>query len=152
MERNDVKRQLLEHCLRYLVKRINTSKEAIQSAQVAANEETKSSSGDKYETGRAMMQIEIEQNSTQLNESLKLKDVLDKINVESNSEKIQPGSLVVTTQGNFFIAISVGKVIIEDNPYFVVSAESPIGAKMIGMQQGDSFSFANKTYEIEQVL
>lgn len=84
---------------------------AIEHAQLAANEETKSSAGDKYETGRAMMQLEIEKQSVQLAEAMKLKHVLSQINPEKTTETIQSGSLVFTDQGNFYISISAGKLI-----------------------------------------
>ena len=128
-----------------------TAQEAISMAQSSANEETKSSAGDKYETGRAMMQLEIEQNSAQLAETLKLKEVLAKVYIDKPTQKVDDGSLVITNQGNFFMAISVGQVVIDDKTFLVIASESPIGAKLKGLKAGESLSFNNKTYKIEQV-
>lgn len=147
----DEKRKLLAHCVSFLNSRIETAQEAIRMAQESANDETKSSAGDKYETGRAMMQLEIEKNSTQLEEALKQKKILDAINIELQPVKIQNGSLVLTDQGNFFIAISVGLVKIESKSYAIVSAQSPIGARLFGLKQGDTFLFANKAYRISEI-
>ena len=147
----DLKQKLYAHCVAFLNKRIDAAQEAIKMAQDSANDETKSSAGDKYETGRAMMQLEIEKNATQLEEAYKQKKMLDLINVELQPLKIQSGSLVFTSQGNFFIAISVGLVVIEDKSFAIVSAQSPIGSRLIGLQTGDSFSFGNKTYKISLV-
>ncbi len=146
-----IKRKLYNHCIDFLTRRIDTAREAIRVAQESANDETKSSAGDKYETGRAMMQLEIEKNATQLEEALKQKKILDGINIESLPVKIQKGSLVFTDQGNFFLAISVGLVVVEDKSFAVVSAQSPIGSKLMGLKSGDTFSFGNKTYEVTQV-
>jgi transcription elongation GreA/GreB family factor len=146
-----VKEKLFDYCLTYITQRINNSNEAIRSAQESANEESKNSSGDKYETGRAMMQIDVEQNLTQLSESLRLKSILEKINRNTKSDSIQNGSLVVTDQGKYFIAISIGQVKIAGDTYFVIAAESPIGAKMIGLRAGQDFSFANRIQRIAQV-
>lgn len=145
------KRYLYEHCVEFLNRRIETAREAIRIAQESANDETKSSAGDKYETGRAMMQLEIEKNATQLEEALKQKKILGSINIELQPLKIQNGSLVKTDQGNFFLAISVGLVVIEDRSFAVVSAQSPIGSRLIGLKPGDTFSFGNKTYKISQI-
>jgi transcription elongation GreA/GreB family factor len=147
-----IKKQLYELCQQYLLKRIQTAEEAIRSAQESANDETKNSAGDKYETGRAMMQLEIEQNTTQLTETLKLKRALDQLQYEKKPEKIQPGSLVITDQGNFFIAISVGQLSLEGKVYAVVSPESPVGKLMIGLQEKSSFKLGTKTFTIQQVL
>lgn len=147
----NIKKQLYDYCVEFLNRRIDTAQDAIRVAQESANDETKSSAGDKYETGRAMMQLEIEKNATQLEEALKQKKILNGINIDQQPLKIQNGSLVVTTNGTFFIAISVGMVVIEDKRFAVVSAQSPIGSRLIGLKPGDSFSFGNKTYKVERV-
>jgi transcription elongation GreA/GreB family factor len=146
-----VKKKLYDYCVEFLNRRIDAAQEAIRVAQESANDETKSSAGDKYETGRAMMQLEIEKNATQLEEALKQKKILDAINIDAQPLKIQNGSLVRTDNGNFFLAISVGMVVIEDKSFAVVSAQSPIGSMLIGLKSGDSFSFGNKTYKVTQV-
>jgi transcription elongation GreA/GreB family factor len=146
----DIKERLYQHCVEFIDKRIAGAREAIQIAQDSANEETKSSAGDKYETGRAMAQLEIEKNATQLEEALKQKKILDSIDISLKPAKIQSGSLVTTSNGNFFIAISVGLIVIEQQQFAVVSAQSPIGAKLIGLKTGDSVAFANKEYSIQQ--
>jgi transcription elongation GreA/GreB family factor len=147
----DIKKQLYERCQQYLQRRIQTAEEAIREAQSSANDETKSSAGDKYETGRAMMQLEIEKNTVQLAETMKLKRSLDQLKYNVSSEVIQPGSLVITDQGNFFIAISVGRLTLGSEVYAVVSPESPIGAMLLGLQKNSSFTFSNKTYTITGV-
>jgi transcription elongation GreA/GreB family factor len=144
------KRKLYDYCVAFLNQRIETAQEAIRMAQDAANDETKSSAGDKYETGRAMMQLEIEKNATQLEEAFKQKKLLDSINIEFQPVKIHTGSLVFTDQGNFFIAVSVGLLVIEDKSFAIVSAQSPIGSRLIGLKTGESFSFGNKTYTISR--
>jgi sortase (surface protein transpeptidase) len=57
---NALKTRLHSLCVSYVGQRIETAQRAIAIAQASANEETKSSAGDKYETGRAMAQLEIE--------------------------------------------------------------------------------------------
>lgn len=148
---NNIKQQLYDYCQAFISQRIETAREAISNAQSAANDETKSSAGDKYETGRAMAQLEIEKSSMQLAETMKLKRILDGIKIDKQTEIIQPGSLVITQQSNFFIAISVGQHVIEDTTFLIISAESPIGAKLKGLRAGESFSFNNKMHKIEQV-
>jgi transcription elongation GreA/GreB family factor len=147
----EIKQQLYDRCQAYLAQRITTAQEAMQAAQASANDETKSSAGDKYETGRAMMQLEMEKNSAQLAEALKLKRLLDQIRVDQQPLAAQPGSLVMTDQGNFFIAISVGQLVVEGTTYIALSAESPLGTRLRGLKTGESFQFSNKTYKIGQV-
>ena len=146
-----VKQQLFDLCLTYITQRLATAKQAIQIAQASANEETKSSAGDKYETGRAMMQLEIEKNTVQLAEAQKLKQILDQIHPEKETQKVQPGSLVITDQGNFYIAISVGQISLNEKTYFAIAPSSPVGIKLAGRSAGDEFTFNNRTYSIRAI-
>lgn len=139
-------------CQTYLRQRILNAKQAIAAAQQSANNETKSSSGDKYETGRAMMQLEIEKDSAQLTESLKLKHMLDQISIDRSTASVLPGSLVVTDQAVFFIAISIGKLTLHDKAYLVISPASPMGIKLAGLKVNDAFTFNEQTYVVQEIF
>lgn len=147
-----LKQYLHSCCLAYIQERIAVAQEAIRSAQLSANEETKSSAGDKYETGRAMAQLEIEKNSEQLAEALRLKHVLEQISTDHHSETVHAGSVVVTDQGNFYVAIGAGPFTVEGKSYFAISSASPIGQKLMGLQGQETFTFNKKAYLIEQVI
>jgi transcription elongation GreA/GreB family factor len=147
-----LKYQLHSYCVAYIHERITAAQVAIQTAQLSANEETKSSAGDKYETGRAMAQLEIENNSAQLAESIRLKQVLEQISFDQATTSVQMGSVVITNQGNFYIAISAGQFVIEGKTYFAISTASPIGQKLIGLSVEASFTFNQKEYLITQIL
>ena len=64
---------------------------AINEAQKASNDDTKSSAGDKYETGREMAQQETNRNLAQLNEANKLKVALNQIGPAVISERSRTG-------------------------------------------------------------
>jgi transcription elongation GreA/GreB family factor len=113
----------------------------MENAQEAANEESKSSVGDKYETGRAMMQIERDKAATQLEEALKLKTVLDQITGDGVQEKVVLGSLLVTQTKKIFIAIGIGKLAIDGDDFLVVGPASPLGKALMGLKAGDHLVF-----------
>lgn len=117
-------------------------------AQKAANNETKSSVGDKYETTRAMMQLEKEKNAQQLSKSLDLKKQLEQIDYSISSTSIGAGSIVYTNYGNFFIAVGLGKLEVENETWLAISLAAPIGQKFKGMKKGDTLSFNQRQYEI----
>jgi transcription elongation GreA/GreB family factor len=147
-----VKQELYRLCQEYVDKRIESSRHAIAEAQESANEETKSSSGDKYETGRAMAQLEIEKNSQQLAEALKLKSALDQIRIGKAHPSVQPGSLVITDGGVFFIAISLGVVKLHDDPYMVIAPTSPLGVELMGSRVGDTKVFKGRSYLVHELI
>jgi hypothetical protein len=131
--------------------RIAAAKEVIRMAQESANEEDKSSAGDKYETGRAMAQLEIEKASSQLAEANKLKQALEHLPVDAPGDIIRPGSLVITDQGNYFISIAAGKLTVDDNTWIAISAGSPFGAALVGKKEGDVVTMMGKEIVVERV-
>lgn len=147
-----IKQQLFTHCEQYIHQKIMAAQQAIEAAQKAANEETKSSVGDKYETGRAMMQLEKEKYASQLNEGLKLQKVLAQINPQAPHKTVGLGSIVTTPQANYYIAISAGKIAIDQQNYFTISLASPIGQVLQGAQEGDTITFRNQKLTITNVI
>lgn len=146
-----IKQQLYALCLGYIEERIKNSEQAIQFAQDSANEETKSSSGDKYETGRAMAQLEIEKINTQLNEAKKLKLNLLQLENTVATERVQPGNLVTTNQGKFYISIPAGQFTIDNETYFAISPSSPIAQQLLFSNAGDRFTFNKKEFVIQRI-
>jgi len=146
-----LKQQLHAYCMAYIESRIKGANQAIQFAQAAANEETKSSAGDKYETGRAMAQLEIEKNSAQLAQAQKLKQILLQLDPTKSPKTIQIGSLVITNQGRFYIAIPADYVTIDGEIYFAISPSSPIAQRLLGLRPSDKFIFNKKDFVIDNV-
>jgi transcription elongation GreA/GreB family factor len=147
----EIKKQLHKLCLDFVNRRIEAIALAMEGAQEAANEETKSSSGDKYETGRAMMQQETEQNNTQLIEANKLLNALKSINVAVLQDRAEAGSLVITNNGKFYLSISAGSLKLDDEIYYAISPASPIGAKIMRQRSGFAFTLNGRSYEIMQI-
>ncbi len=133
-------------------KQISILQSAIQSLEESRNNETKSSVGDKYETGRAMMQQELFRKQEQLQQALELKMQLTSLDPTSIHTTIQLGSLVKTTQGQYYISVGVGKIILGGNSYFAISTQSPLGKLLIGKQQREEVEFRGKKIGIEEVL
>ncbi|GAA4801623.1 hypothetical protein GCM10023330_04420 [Litoribaculum gwangyangense] len=82
MSESNIKQQLHEACLEFIDNRFQAVKKTINEIQESLLSETKSSAGDKHETGRAMIQIEREKAGNQLAEIEKTKQILSKINTQ----------------------------------------------------------------------
>ncbi|MCT2409736.1 GreA/GreB family elongation factor [Chryseobacterium antibioticum] len=108
----------------------------------ASSNDTKSSMGDKYETGREMLQQEINNLQRQLNESLNQLSVIQKISTEP-SDKVQNGALVKTDKGIFYIAASVGEIMSGNQKVMAISAESPLAKAMLGKKSEEEFTINN---------
>lgn len=144
--------KLHARCLELLEEKIQEARENIDQIQRASNEETKSSAGDKYETGRAMMQQEQDKYGRQLMEALKQKAVFDQLSPELALDKVQPGAFVQTSGGAFYIAASLGAVKMDGENYMVISSAAPLYQQLKGLQHGEEVSFNNRKFRLEAVI
>ena len=124
---------------------------ALQDFKEGAENDVKSSAGDKHETARAMMQLEIEKTNRQLNEFQKQMNDLEKIDVTASSSKIINGSLIKANNIYFFLSVAIGKIDVEGINVMVLSSQSPLGLKMSGHKKDDSVELNGTHYLIEEV-
>ena len=118
----------------------------------ALTTETKSSAGDKHETGRAMLQLEREQLGAQLSEILKVKESLYKIDSNKVSNSVGFGSVVCTTHSKYFIAISAGELSVNNDKVYAISPITPIGRLLLGKTVGDEVSFRDMEFKIVSIM
>jgi len=136
-----IKEQILDKIIEIIDERIESTKQAIASARESRDNETKCSSGDKYETGRTMMNFELEKSRVLLNKTLNTKNELLQIDLHKKNDKITIGSLVITTNGNYFIAMGIGKIEVANATYYSISLASPIGKLLNNKKANDKFKF-----------
>ncbi len=146
------KQQLIQACRDYLKDKINSLNTIINEVTESSNSESKSSAGDKHETSKAMMQLEIEKLGTQLKEAEELSADFEKINFNKPFQTIEQGSLVETNRGWFLIASSIGKLTIDEKIVFVISNRSPLALKLIGIKQKDTVMFNDVSYSYSSYL
>ena len=147
-----IKTHLHEQCLSYIQNCIDNVQFALTDALQSANSESKSSAGDKHETTRALLQLEQEKHAKQLQEMMVLKEKLMRIDPTIQSEVITTGSIVITSGGNFYIAIPAGKLSINNISYIAISPNSPIANKLMGLKAKSVTWFNGITYDIESVF
>ena len=142
-----LKEDLYQLCVDFVDSRLNTIQKTIESNQKALTSETKSSAGDKHETGRAMLQLEMEKAGQQLQAVQQMKETLAKINLKE-SEVVSLGSLVDTNLGTYFISISAGQLSLANKMYFAISTSSPIGKLLLGKRVGESLVWNGRKINI----
>jgi len=147
-----IKEELYNKCLEFVNNRFQTVQNTIIEIQESLQSETKSSAGDKHETGRAMLQLEREKAGHQLAEIEKTKAILNKVNIAANHNSVALGSVVFTSQFNYFIAISAGELHVNSNKFFAISAATPIAKLLISKASGEEIVFRNTTIIITKIL
>ncbi len=149
---SSIKKALHQRCLTLAEDRIVSLQHILKEAQQAANNETKSSAGDKHETGRAMAQLETEKLTAQLSEALNIKQNLTQINPTITNNTVVLGSMVYTNKGNFYMAASIGKVTIANEIFFAISPASPIGKLLLTKKEKESFSLNGNEYTVLTII
>ncbi|MCB0451654.1 MAG: 3-oxoacyl-ACP synthase [Aequorivita sp.] len=144
----EIKNELLQHCQKQVDNRYSKIKQTIADIEESLLEEAKSSSGDKHETGRAMLQIDRENAGKQLQEIEKVAQLLKKIDVKATSDYARLGSLVYTDRFTYFISLSIGTVTLGKTDYLCVALNSPVGLLISGKKKGDEFTLNGNSYKI----
>lgn len=147
-----IKQELHRKCVQLVDKRLRSIQNHIADIQNSLLSETKSSAGDKHETGRAMLQLEREKAGHQLAEIDKLRMALSKIGTEERSGKVGIGSLVYTSKAHYFIAVSLGALEADGKSIYAISPGTPIGQLLMGREVGDKVTFNAHSFVIEQVV
>lgn len=145
------KQILYNFCQTFIEDRIRRIHNNIRDVQESLTSETKSSAGDKHETGRAMLQLEREKLGQQLAEAERTKQALLKVPLEKFSKTAGLGSWVKTSKADYFLAISAGQFEDDGSIVFCISADTPIGRLLLGKSAGDTFLFNTSETEILRV-
>ena len=148
----NIKEEIFIKCKQFVDSKLEIINQIIVSNQNALQSETKSSAGDKHETGRAMLQLEMEKASQQFSVISSMNEILQKIDINANNKIAKLGSLIYTNQGNYFLAISVGQIEVLKKNYFVVSPSSPIGKLLLGKSKGDTFLFNGNKIKVMEIV
>ncbi len=148
MNKENVHSAILEN----LNERIQSLNSILKDTFQATAEDSKSSAGDKHETGVAMAQLEQEKLTKQINEFLLLKEALLKINPAKVHTKIEIGSLVETNNGWYYFSVGLGAVKMNETTIFAMNPLAPIGSLLNGKTKGEKVVFNGKTTEILNVL
>ncbi|APG61457.1 hypothetical protein [Christiangramia salexigens] len=147
-----IKPGLLNLATSYVDDRIKILHANINDLKEALKLETKCSMGDKYETDRAMLHLEFEKLSGQIEQYGKLKKTLNHIEANSVHSKVQFGSVINTTGPNYFIAIPAGVLNYEDENFYAVGYQTPVARELIGKSTGDNFTINGESYKITAII
>jgi transcription elongation GreA/GreB family factor len=148
---NSFKIALHQACLNRIDQRILLAQKAMDDIQESANQETKSSAGDKYETSRAMMQQEKDKHADQLDQAQELRRQLELLDPAITKAQIQTGSLVQTNEGQYYLSVSLGKMVLDNQTVFVLSAAAPLGQALLHKRIGDKIVFQKRSIEILEI-
>lgn len=142
---------LKKACENLLNQRIKTAELAMEQAQETANNQEKSSAGDKYETSRALGQIDRDMNARQLEEAIRELRKLEGIETRTIQKEINVGSVFELENTVFYIAVGIGTVSVKEQTVIVISPKSPFFTEVRSKKAGDEINFQNRLQKIKSV-
>jgi len=144
--------ELIQTCQEYLNKRIAIVRKAMNGLKEDLENESKSSAGDKYETGREMINIEWNKLTVQMNEYERLSKILKRIEDHKPTNKVVLGSLVMTNAANYFISIPAGEIKTNNQKCYAVGVKAPISQQLLGKEKGDQLKMNGKEFKILDII
>ncbi len=149
--KKDLKTEIFHYCERFVREKLDMVHQNLLDIQEALSQESKSTAGDKHQTERAILQIRREELGDRMKKTEGLLKVLKAIRATDIHKNIGLGSLVFTTNNNFYLAIPAGCFTSEDTKVYCISVNSPIGIKLRGKREGDYFEFKGVKSKILKV-
>nr|WP_294936200.1 hypothetical protein [uncultured Flavobacterium sp.] len=147
----NLKEKILQHHIVLLQDKIDVYRDMISGLADDAQNDAKSSAGDKHETALSMMHLEQEKLSSKLQEAINQKEILSKIDISQGSKKIIMGSLVKANGLQLFISAALPKITIDGNSVLALSPQSPLGSQLIGKEAGAIVEVNGSKFTIEDV-
>ena len=132
------KSEVIAELDRQLLRKLSYLNTSLKQAIDSRNSDTKSSAGDKFETSREMVQIEIQKIETEISKTQQFfTDLASKAS-----------QLIITDKGAFLISIPFGKVMVNTTEVFCISNSAPITKQLVNTEISANFEYRGVTYNI----
>ncbi len=147
MDRKVLKQLVLDT----LSNQIETIQNQISALSQDAQNDAKSSAGDKHETGLAMMHLEQEKLNAKLIELLDMQQITLKLSENKTLDKVVLGSVVKTNKAIFYLSVPIQAINYDNAPVFCVSVHAPLIQSLLNKEVGAEVTFNNVTHKILEI-
>ena len=134
-------------------------RKAEESARLALDElssslskETKSTAGDKHETGRAMVQREMEQAGERLARCEAMQSAFVRLDMRRVRSEVVPGAVLLSGDARLLIGVGFGPFEVPELGRFqAISADAPIAQALAGSRVGEWREFRGRRWTVESL-
>ena len=144
-----IKEKLLAKCIEIKEESEANVLAAMNDAQQSANEY--GAPRDRYDSFRAQMMRKRDMLAQQLSVLGEEIRYLRQIKPGCISEKVEAGALVKLDNQILYIMAGIGKIVIDNETFFVVSPVVPLVSAMQNLKAGDSFTFRGVEMKISEL-
>ena len=143
---------ILKHLMGHVDKDLEEAKARMASLKESLGAESKSSAGDKHETGRAMIHLEQERVQDTVGRLEHMRGVLVQRATQGKAiQRVSPGALVETTGPWVLVGVPLGKVQLPDALVLCVGVEAPLAQQWHGAQPGDQVVLGSQQLTIQAI-
>ena len=143
---------ILKHLLDHVDKDLTEAKARMASLKESLGAESKSSAGDKHETGRAMIHLEQERVQDTVGRLEHMRGILiQRAAQDKDIQRVSPGAVVETTGPWVLVGVPLGKVQLPDALVLCVGAEAPLAQQWHGAQPGDQVALGPQKLTIQAI-
>ncbi|MDM1347919.1 hypothetical protein HX017_12570 [Myroides marinus] len=146
-----LKKKLKTICLERLNDKIDALQGIIEDMSLDAQNDAKSSAGDKHETSLSMMHLEQENLSKKILENIAMRDIVAKIDEEKESSVVEFGSFVQINSVYLFFSAALPKINVDGKSILAVSMDAPIAKELLGRKLHDRFTFNNCEFTVHEL-
>jgi hypothetical protein len=145
-----IKEKLLVKCIEIKEESKANTLAAMNDAQQSANEY--GAPRDRYDSFRAQLMRKRDMLAQQLAVVEDEIRFLRQVKPGSISTKVEAGALVMLESQTLFILTGIGKLVIDNTAYYVVSPVVPLVLAMKDHKKGDSFNFRGTNMKILEII
>jgi hypothetical protein len=150
MDRLKLKQKILDACFEQQAKVRENLKVVME--EVADSAEEYGLPKDLYDSYRNQMMSKRDMFAQQLLKINEQVDILRRVDMTRTYHQIRFGAVVITESQRLFVAAGIGKIIVEGEEYFVISAMVPFYNAIDGKKAGDTYEFRGKKEKILEVF
>jgi hypothetical protein len=150
MDRLKLKQKILDACFEQQAKVTQNLKVVME--EVADSAEEYGLPKDLYDSYRNQMMSKREMFAQQLLKINEQIDILRRVDMTRTYNQIRFGAVVITESQRLFVATGIGKVNVEGEEYFVISAMVPFYNAIDGKKAGETYEFRGKKEKILEVF
>ena len=145
-----LKKKVVESCRKHLNLAMSQLKIAMEDAQTSADDGDQSK--DQFDPYRNQMMNRREMFAQQLQKLLDQIEQLDRLDLLKTSKKVEYGSVVITDTQKLFISVGLGKVKVDNDEFFVMSAQVPFFTAIDGLKKGENYTFRGQEGKVTEVF
>ncbi len=146
------KQKILSKYQILLQDKIDIYQDLILSLTEDAQNDAKSSAGDKHETTLSKLHIEQEKIANKLKEAIEQQAILSKLEISHVSNNVVLGSLVITNHLTVFVCTALPKITVDNQTVFAISPQSPLGVQLMHKTIKAEFLVNQVSYKILEIL